>query len=59
MGEIPLSRYDLFVSRIAQTYLITNLTSSELEQCYGNRVRSRLREMFNLVAFDKSSKDKR
>jgi len=59
MGEILLSRYDLFVSRMAQTYLTTNLTSSELEQCYGNRVRSRLREMFNLVAFDKSSKDKR
>ena len=59
MGEILLSRYDLFVSRMAQTYLTTNLTSSELEQCYGNRVRSRLREMFNLVAFDKNSKDKR
>ena len=54
-----LSRYDLFVSRIAQTYLTTNLTGSELEQCYGNRVRSRLREMFNMVAFDKNSKDKR
>lgn len=26
-----------------------NLTSSELEKLYGNRVRSRLREMFNLI----------
>jgi len=26
---------------------------------YGSRVRSRMREMFNLVAFERSAKDKR
>jgi DNA replication protein DnaC len=41
------------------THVTTNLSASELEEKYGNRIRSRMREMFNLVAFDKNSKDKR
>jgi len=59
MAEIILSRYDLFVSKQIQTHLITNLSASELEHAYGNRVRSRLRQMLNLIAFDKSTPDKR
>ncbi|WP_238769372.1 P-loop NTPase family protein [Maribellus maritimus] len=59
MAEILLSRYDLFVSKRIPTHVTTNLSASELESVYGNRVRSRLREMFNLVAFDKNSRDKR
>jgi uncharacterized protein YjlB len=59
MAEILLSRYDLFVSKGIPTHLTTNLSASELESKYGNRLRSRMREMFNLVAFDKNSKDKR
>jgi len=59
MAEILLSRYDLFVSRKMLTHLTTNLTGSEMEDYYGLRVRSRLREMFNLIAFDANSKDKR
>jgi hypothetical protein len=59
MAEILLSRYDLFVSKGMLTHLTTNLSASELESRYGGRVRSRLREMFNLVAFDKDAKDKR
>jgi len=59
MAEILLSRYDLFVSRQMQTHLTTNLSSSEIEELYGTRVRSRLREMFNLIAFNESAKDKR
>jgi hypothetical protein len=59
MAEILLSRYDLFVSRKILTHLTTNLTGSEMEDYYGLRVRSRLREMFNLIAFDSNSKDKR
>lgn len=34
------------------THATTNLSASELEDYYGNRVRSRMREMFNLIAFD-------
>ena len=59
MAEILLSRYDLFVSKGIPTHLTTNLSAPEIEEKYGNRVRSRMREMFNLVAFDKNSLDKR
>lgn len=59
MAEILLSRYDLFVSRKLITHLTTNLSASEIEAAYGNRIRSRLREMFNLIAFDKGVYDKR
>ena len=59
MAEILLSRYDLFVHHGMLTHLTTNLSASEIEQAYGNRVRSRMREMFNLVAFDREVKDKR
>jgi hypothetical protein len=59
MGEILLSRYDLFLKRKLRTHATTNLNAQELENRYGNRVRSRMRELFNLIAFDKNSLDKR
>ncbi|HPM30990.1 MAG TPA: ATPase [Chryseolinea sp.] len=59
MGEILLSRYDLFISQGMITHLTTNLSATELENAYGNRLRSRLREMFNLVTFDQKTTDKR
>ncbi|XCF04817.1 ATPase [Tamlana crocina] len=59
LGEILLSRYDLFLKHKLKTHATTNLNADELEGRYGNRVRSRMRELFNLVAFDKKSKDKR
>jgi hypothetical protein len=50
MGEIFLSRYDTFthpdLSKRLKTHLTTNLSASEIEQFYGNRIRSRLRESF-------------
>lgn len=59
MAEILLSRYDIFISKKILTHITTNLSASEIETIYGNRVRSRLRAMFNLIAFDKSTPDKR
>lgn len=59
MAEILLSRYDLFISRKIITHITTNLSASEIESAYGNRVRSRLRSMVNLISFDKTTKDKR
>ena len=59
MGEILLSRYELFVSHKAITHATTNLNANELETWYGNRVRSRMRQLFNLIAFDKNAQDKR
>jgi len=59
MAEILLSRYDLFVQKKMITHITTNLNATEIENLYGNRVRSRMREMFNLISFDKETKDKR
>ena len=59
MAEILLSRYDLFSSKKLFTHITTNLSATEIEKHYGNRVRSRLREMVNLIAYDKSTPDKR
>ncbi len=41
------------------THATTNLNAQELEERYGNRVRSRMRQMFNLISFDSNCKDKR
>lgn len=61
MGEVLLSRYELYqqTNKKIKTHATTNLNAEELEERYGNRVRSRMRELFNLVAFDKNAGDKR
>ncbi|MDC9722251.1 MAG: ATPase, partial [Urechidicola sp.] len=59
MGEVILSRHELFLKYKFKTHCTTNLNAKELEDRYGNRVRSRMRELFNLIGFDKSSNDKR
>jgi DNA replication protein DnaC len=59
MAEILLSRYDIFISKKILTHITTNLSATEIETQYGNRVRSRMREMFNLISFDKNTTDKR
>ena len=59
MAEILLSRYDIFTSKKIQTHITTNLSATEIEAAYGNRVRSRMRELFNLIAFNSNCPDKR
>ena len=59
MAEILLSRYDVYIAKRIQTHITTNLSASEIETQYGTRVRSRMRELFNLIAYDNNSKDKR
>jgi DNA replication protein DnaC len=59
MGEILLSRYDLFTNKKIVTHITTNLSASEIEAAYGNRLRSRMRYMLNLIAFNINSNDKR
>ncbi|MHB1106490.1 MAG: P-loop NTPase family protein [Lutibacter sp.] len=59
MGEILLSRYDIFKTKNTKTHITTNLNAEELEARYGSRVRSRLREMMNVIAYDSNSVDKR
>ena len=59
MAEVLLDRYDEFIQRGMVTHATTNLNADELERLYGDRVRSRLREMFNLLYFPAESKDRR
>jgi DNA replication protein DnaC len=59
LGEILLSRYEFFQNTRILTHATTNLNAGELEDRYGKRVRSRMRQMFNLIAFDQNTKDKR
>ena len=59
MGEILLTRYEMFVNKGMLTHITTNLSAYELESAYGNRMRSRMRAMFNLIAFENNIKDKR
>lgn len=59
MGEILVSRYELFLTSKFKTHATTNLSAEELEERYGERVRSRMRKMFNLISFDIKSEDKR
>lgn len=59
IGEIMLSRYELFLTNKIKTHATTNLNAAELEERYGSRVRSRMRHLFNLIAFDSETPDKR
>lgn len=59
MAEILISRYEEFVQNKSITHITTNLSASEIETHYGNRLRSRMRNMFNLITFPTNSKDKR
>jgi DNA replication protein DnaC len=59
MAEILLHRYDYYMECHMQTHLTTNLKSSELEEKYGLRLRSRMRQMCQLISFSPDSKDKR
>jgi len=61
MGEVLLSRYELYLQskQKIKTHVTTNLSADELEERYGHRVRSRMRELFNLIAFDDNVGDKR
>lgn len=59
MAEIILTRYDSFIHNKTMTHVTTNLSASELEAFYGDRVRSRMRQMFNLISFSPDSIDKR
>ena len=58
MAEILLTRYDLFISKKLQTHITKNLSASEIENAYGNQGRCWLREMINLILFDRDIDDK-
>jgi DNA replication protein DnaC len=49
MGDILSNRYDRSITPFHYTHLTTNLSAQEIESFYGTRVRSRMREMFNMI----------
>ena len=59
IAEVLISRYEQFVVNNSITHLTSNLSASEIEMLYGNRLRSRMRKMFNLISFNKETTDKR
>ena len=59
MAEVLLCCYDQFTNSGIITHATTNLNAQEIESFYGNRVRSRLRQMFNLISFQQTVVDKR
>ena len=59
MAEVLISRYEQFVENSSITHLTSNLSASEIEMLYGNRLRSRIRNMFNLISININSNDKR
>lgn len=52
MADVLLNRYDKAVTPFHYTHVTTNLNVDEIEQYYGTRVRSRMREMFNMITLD-------
>ena len=59
MAQVILMRYNLFQSRQVHTHFTSNLTADQIEFHYGDRVRSRLREMCNWIEYTADSTDKR
>jgi len=59
MGEIILSRYEQFIACGMLTHITTNLTADDMDEYYGSRIRSRLREMLNLISYPATARDKR
>ena len=59
VSEVVLERYDQFVRRGLITHLTTNLDAEAFSQRYHLRIRSRLREMCNLIAFPSDAQDLR
>jgi hypothetical protein len=59
MGQVILMRYELFQGRRVLSHFTSNLTAPQIEKYYGDRVRSRLREMCNWIEYKSSSSDKR
>lgn len=57
MAEIIYNRYD--AGLLSKTHFTANLTSDDIDETYGQRVRSRLREMCNFISFDPKAPDYR
>lgn len=52
MEQILLNRYDRLEKEWHMVHITTNLSADEIEQYYGTRVKSRMREMFNIITLN-------
>lgn len=59
MLDILERRYEIGPEDAGLTHLTTNLTTQQIEDLYGKRIRSRMREMFNMIKFDPKTPDRR
>jgi len=59
MLDVLDRRYDMGTRQARLTHLATNLTFDQVETMYGRRIRSRMREMFNVIKFDPKTPDRR
>lgn len=57
MQDIIYKIYD--GRKIGDFHITTNLNSKEIDDDYGYRIRSRMREMFNIIKFGKDAPDRR
>ena len=57
LAEIILNRYDNL--QRTQTHITSNLNATMIESIYGQRIRSRMREMFNAISFNAKAPDRR
>ena len=58
MAEILIDRYEKLISNGMITHVTTNLTPDACEALYGNRLRDRMREMFNVITITGKSNRK-
>lgn len=59
MEDVLMTRYQNYSLRGPMTHLSLNITPDEIEERYGARLRSRMREMFNIIPFPDSAPDRR
>jgi DNA replication protein DnaC len=52
LGDIILNYYDTNSSKEFRMHFTTNLSTDQIEEIYGGRARSRLREMCNLISLE-------
>ncbi|SBW03812.1 conserved hypothetical protein [uncultured Dysgonomonas sp.] len=56
MQHILSTRYSLWQTEKVKTFVTTNLDAIGVEGCYGDYIRDRCREMFNLISFTGESR---
>lgn len=59
MLDIMIKRYDAGPDTVGLTHMTSNLTVAQIEEIYGIRLRSRFREMYNMIVFDPKAPDRR